>query len=354
MVRMARASTTRNSCRTGCLRARQGLHGAVRRILARRAGGRASTAACCCPDAAIESASDSPTTRITCRPFPMLRGCASSRCGAASQPLRAARVEVARSTPQAAIAELLLEGERRVSGRLLPRRDGRRGAAGQCAGRGARELARRHSPADRVLSAHPAPVSPVPIYSEIRAHARGWVALAASQVCIHVQQAYCSDLPPRPADLARPPPTSRCRVWWFASGIRGADCAPGKELRGAWARRPACSIRCTSRRSARGAGGPGAPAAAVPGADADFSVERDEYNKNVRSAFERMRDFQSAHYRTEPVRRLAVLGAGARRGSLSAELAHKIGRLSRAAKPWTTKTRRSPSTTGRRCSSATA
>ena len=29
---------------------------------------------------------------------------------------------------------------------------------------------------------------------------------------------------------------------------------------------------------------------------ADFSVERDEYNQNVRSAFERMRDFQSAHY----------------------------------------------------------
>ena len=28
----------------------------------------------------------------------------------------------------------------------------------------------------------------------------------------------------------------------------------------------------------------------------DFSVERDEYNQNVRSAFERMRDFQSAHY----------------------------------------------------------
>ncbi len=29
---------------------------------------------------------------------------------------------------------------------------------------------------------------------------------------------------------------------------------------------------------------------------ADFSVERDEYNQNLRSAFERMRDFQSAHY----------------------------------------------------------
>ncbi len=30
--------------------------------------------------------------------------------------------------------------------------------------------------------------------------------------------------------------------------------------------------------------------------NADYSVERDEYNKNVRSAFERMRDFQRAHY----------------------------------------------------------
>ena len=30
--------------------------------------------------------------------------------------------------------------------------------------------------------------------------------------------------------------------------------------------------------------------------DADYAVERNEYNKNLQSAFERIRDFQSAHY----------------------------------------------------------
>jgi tryptophan halogenase len=60
---------------------------------------------------------------------------------------------------------------------------------------------------------------------------------------------------------------------------------------------------------------------------ADCSVERHEYNQNVRSAFERMRDFQSAHYRLS---RYGLAGdtsgfwSRARAAPVSTELAHKI------------------------------
>jgi tryptophan halogenase len=55
----------------------------------------------------------------------------------------------------------------------------------------------------------------------------------------------------------------------------------------------------------------------------DFSVERDDYNQNVRAAFERMRDFQSAHYHLNRYRD-SPFWRRARAASPSAELAHKI------------------------------
>jgi tryptophan halogenase len=65
---------------------------------------------------------------------------------------------------------------------------------------------------------------------------------------------------------------------------------------------------------------------------ADFSVERNEYNHNVRSAFERMRDFQSAHYHLNGYglnhhglnRADGDFWSRARALPVSAELAHKI------------------------------
>ena len=58
--------------------------------------------------------------------------------------------------------------------------------------------------------------------------------------------------------------------------------------------------------------------------DADYAVERDEYNKNVQSAFERIRDFQSAHY---VLNRYGgdVLGACARLTPVSRDLLRRIG-----------------------------
>jgi hypothetical protein len=60
---------------------------------------------------------------------------------------------------------------------------------------------------------------------------------------------------------------------------------------------------------------------------ADYGVERDEYNQNVRSSFERMRDFQSAHYLLNHYGLSRADGnfwSRARAVPASAELQHKI------------------------------
>jgi tryptophan halogenase len=61
---------------------------------------------------------------------------------------------------------------------------------------------------------------------------------------------------------------------------------------------------------------------------AEFDAERQEYNRNVRHAFERTRDFQSAHYH---LNKYGINGDSnssfwtrSRAASVSAELTHKI------------------------------
>jgi tryptophan halogenase len=56
---------------------------------------------------------------------------------------------------------------------------------------------------------------------------------------------------------------------------------------------------------------------------ADFSVERDEYNQNVQAAFERMREFQGAHYCLNRYDQ-GEFWRRARAAPISAGLAHKI------------------------------
>jgi tryptophan halogenase len=57
--------------------------------------------------------------------------------------------------------------------------------------------------------------------------------------------------------------------------------------------------------------------------DTDYAVERAEYNKNLRAAFERIRDFQSAHYVLN--RYGGPFWERARLTPVSAELLRKIG-----------------------------
>jgi tryptophan halogenase len=55
----------------------------------------------------------------------------------------------------------------------------------------------------------------------------------------------------------------------------------------------------------------------------EYAVEREEYNRNLRSAFERVRDFQSAHYVLNRYR--GAFWERARLTPVSAELMRKIG-----------------------------
>ena len=222
-----------------------------------------------------------------------------------------------------AIAELLLEGDRRVTGDLFLDATGADALLMKALGVG-RESWRDAFVVDRVMSAHSAPVTPVPVYSEIRAHARGWLALAASQVCIHVQHAYCSEHAPGPTDLA-------AAAGVPLQGVVVRERHPGRRLQ-AWEK------NCVSIGEAACVFDPmhfvdlhAVQAGLVHllplfPVQADFSVERTEYNQNVRSAFERLRDFQSAHYRLNRYgqQENSSFWARSRATPASAALLHKI------------------------------
>jgi tryptophan halogenase len=219
-----------------------------------------------------------------------------------------------------AIAGLLLEGERQVKGDFFLDVTGSEALLASAMGVGL-ESWRDAFVADRVMCAHSAPASPVPVYSEIRAHARGWVAMAASQVCIHVTQAYCSDQPPEPADLA-------AAAGIPLQGVVVRERHPGRRMR-AWEKNcvavgeAACvfdPLHFVDLHAVQAGLVHLLPLFPV---QADFSIERDEYNKNVRSALERMRDFQSAHYRLTRYGD-SPFWARARGAASSAELAHKL------------------------------
>ena len=223
---------------------------------------------------------------------------------------------------QRGIAGLLLDDGRAITGDFFLDVTGREALLNKALGVGI-ESWRDAFPVDRVLSACGALLNPVPIYSEIRAQRSGWISLAASQVCIHVQQAYCSDLAPEPSELE-----ATTRMPLQAIVIR--DLQPGRRLN-AWERncvaigQAACvfdPLHFVDLHAVQVGLVHLLPLFPV---QADFGVERDEYNKNVRAAFGRMRDFQSAHYL---LNRYGSDGDAfwtrARAAAPLAELAHKI------------------------------
>ena len=178
-------------------------------------------------------------------------------------------------------------------------------------------------PADRLLVAHAAPLPAPPAYADVRQGESGWVALHPSQVCTHVVHAYASDTPDdvalanasrlaglelHAAQVRRRAPGLRSRAWQGNCVAIGAaacdfDALHGVELQ-------AVQIGLVHL----------LPLFPV---DADCAVERSEYNKNVRAAFERIRDFQSAHYALN--RYGGTFWDRARLTPLSAELLRKIG-----------------------------
>jgi tryptophan 7-halogenase len=159
-----------------------------------------------------------------------------------------------------------------------------------------RESWRDSFPADRELVAHAAPVPSMPVYADVRAGASGWASLHPTQACTHVIHAYSSETPD---DVAIANASRLARFDLQGAQVRARN--PGRSIL-AW------------ERNCVGIGEAACVFDAIHGVElqavqlglvhllplfpmeADFAVEREEYNRNLHAAFERIRDFQSAHY----------------------------------------------------------
>ncbi|MDB5457586.1 MAG: tryptophan halogenase, partial [Caulobacter sp.] len=188
----------------------------------------------------------------------------------------------------------------------------------------ARESWRAEFPADRVLAAHGPRFAVLPPYAEVRAGAQGWVGLYPSQARTHVVQPYCSALCDDDEALRAAAAVSGLAL---SDAVVGA-CDPGRRLV-AWERNcvaigeAACAFDPVHSVDLQAAQLGLVHLLALFPAGSDVSAERAEYNAVMRSVFERVRDFQSAHYR------LNRYGDGAfwnqaRRAAASPELTHAI------------------------------
>lgn len=161
----------------------------------------------------------------------------------------------------------------------------------------ARESWRAQFPADRVLIARGPGIAPIPVYAEVRAWEGGWTALHPAIGQTHVVQAYASGACGDDVALAR-----ACS----ASGLALDDASvrplnPGR--RTAWRR------NCVAVGEAACRFDPvhGVELHAVqlglvqllanfPAGRGGYDARRAEYNRAMHAAFERVRDFQAAHY----------------------------------------------------------
>jgi tryptophan halogenase len=178
--------------------------------------------------------------------------------------------------------------------------------------------------ADRSLTAHATPFASVPAYAETRIGDNGWLTLHASQAATHVTYAFASDLQDEETALA---------AAQALSGLKLLDPVVTPIEQGL--RTHAWSANCIAI---------GTTACAFdPLFDVDlhaiqlgivhllslfpvsgeFAAERAEYNRIIRSAFERLRDFQSAFY---ALNRFGTAGfwAKVRTATPPPEVAHKI------------------------------
>jgi tryptophan halogenase len=187
-----------------------------------------------------------------------------------------------------------------------------------------RESWRSYFPGDRMLAASGPKFGSIPAYAEIRAGSGGWTGLYPSQVQSHVVHVYassqCSDeeaindaaensgLPLTDVAIRVVDPGMRASAW------AGNIVAVG----GAAARfDPIHNVELHAVQLGL------IHLLAFYPAGSDFSAERAEYNRLMRSSFERIRDFQAAHYRLNPYAGSAFW-ALARQGEISPELAHTI------------------------------
>ncbi len=241
---------------------------------------------------------------------------------------RGVRVQQARSVDplldpaSGGIAGLRLDGAHVVAGEFFMDVSGDEGLLLRALGV-ARDSWRGDFIADRMLSAHAPPLAPLPIYSEFRACETGWVALDASQVCTHVVHAFNSGQVDTSGALDAARRVARMEL----NGVVVRSRDPGR-FEHAWHHNCVAIGGAASVFDAMHFVDLQAVQVGLvhllplfPVAD-DFEAERREYNTNVRAAFERLRDFQAAHYLLN--RYQSPFWSRAREVHASAELAHKI------------------------------
>jgi tryptophan halogenase len=187
-----------------------------------------------------------------------------------------------------------------------------------------RESWRASFPGDRLLVASGPKFGSIPAYAEIRAGAGGWTGLYPSQARCHVVHVYASNL--CSDEEARRDAAENSGIALTDAGVRAVE--PGMRA-AAW------EGNCVAIGAAAATFDPIHNVAlhavqlglihllAFYPAGFDFSTERAEYNRLMRSAFARIRDFQMLHYRLNSYAGSAFW-AQARQADASPELAHMI------------------------------
>lgn len=187
----------------------------------------------------------------------------------------------------------------------------------------ARESWRAQFAADRVLVARGPGIAPIPVYAEIRAWEGGWTALHPAIGRTHVVQAYAAAVCDDDAALERARTVSGLAL--DDAVIRPVD--PGR--RTAWLRNcvalgeaacvfdPAHSVELHAIQL-----GLVQLLANFPAGNGGYDARRAEYNRVMHAAFERVRDFQSAHYAL--ARYFGSFWAEGRRAPRPAAVSHAI------------------------------
>lgn len=222
-----------------------------------------------------------------------------------------------------AIRALLLDGDRRIEGDLFVDATGPDATLIGAALTVGSDSWHGYFPADAVIAASGPRLASVPVYAEVRASATGSTTICPTAARIHLQHAYSRAL------------TSDDEAFAQASAAAGIPLDDGivrtlhpRRRANAWERN--CIAIGEAACVFDPVHGVGLHAiqlglvnllACFP-AGAHYAAQRAEYNRLTRSAFERVRDFQSAHYAC--ARYVGPFWDRAKEAALSPELAHRI------------------------------
>lgn len=216
----------------------------------------------------------------------------AERAGVSIQPTAMMRPVLDPETGQIAALDL---GGRQLAGELFIDTTGPDALLMSSLG-GERESWRAHFPAGRMLVAAAPAFAPIPVHAELRATRMGWAALYPAPARTHVVHAYSRSA------------TSDDEAMHDAAAVVGAPLADAVVRASEPGHRPAWQANCVAIGEAACVHDPvhglGLHAiqlglvnflACFP-ANARYDAQRAEYVRVMRAGFERLRDFQSAHY----------------------------------------------------------